>query len=119
MNYVLLQAAGRGDYSMLVLFVGMIIVMYFFTIRPQQRKAKEQKKFQDSLKKGDSVVTISGLHGKIAGFEKDCALVEVSKGVVLKFEKSSISFENTKAAYKVGDTDKKEAKKEEESEVKA
>ncbi|MCS7005126.1 MAG: preprotein translocase subunit YajC [Cytophagales bacterium] len=107
MYSLFLQASGgRADYSMLVLFIGMIIVMYFFTIRPQQRKAKEQKKFQDNLKKGDNVVTIGGLHGKVVGFEKDCVLIEVCRGTVLKFDKSSISYENTKASYNIGEVEK-------------
>lgn len=100
MYNILLQAAApqKGmDYTSLILFGGIIIVFYFFMIRPQQKKAKDQKVFRDSVKKGDAVVTIGGLHGKVSSVENDDTLwIEVDKGFRLKFEKSSISMEATK-----------------------
>ncbi len=98
LEFVLLQAKSFGSTYGMPMFMGAaFIVMYFFMIRPQQKKAKEQKAFRDGLKKGDNIVTIGGLHGKISSVEEDDTIVvEVDKGVKLKFEKSSVSAESTK-----------------------
>lgn len=94
MQTILLQAQG-GQASMiyqLVLWAGIIGVFYFFMIRPQQKKQKEQKKFLEELKKGDDIVTIGGLHGTVVSVYENTVTVEVDgKGTKLKFEKSSIS----------------------------
>jgi len=71
-------------------------VMYFFMIRPQQKKQSEQKKFLQELKKGDSVVTIGGLHGKIYEIEELTLMLEVDRGMRLKFDRSAISMEASK-----------------------
>ena len=60
----LLQAQGGGMIQPLFL-IGMVVVMYFFMIRPQAKKAKEQKKFSESIQAGEDIVTTSGIHGKI------------------------------------------------------
>ncbi len=100
LEFVLLQAApagGLAQYGNFLLIGGMIAIFYFFMMRPQQKKAKEAKLFKESMKKGDSVVTIGGLHGKIASIESDdTVVIEVDKSIKLKFEKSSISAEATK-----------------------
>ncbi len=75
-------------------------MFYFFMIRPQQKKAKEQKKFSEEVKKGDYVVTIGGVHGRIAEMEGDTIVLEVEKGGRIRFNKSSISMEATSAAKK-------------------
>ncbi len=67
-------------------------------IRPQQKKAKDQKKFAEEIKKGDYVVTIGGVHGRIAELEDDTIIVEVERGARIKFSKSAVSMESTKAA---------------------
>ena len=77
------------------LWAGVFAVLYFFMIRPQQQKAKEQKNFVSSLKKGDAVITIGGLHGKIASVEATTVTIDVDRGVKLTFDKSSISREAT------------------------
>jgi len=76
----------------------IVVVFYFFMIRPQMKKTKEQKVFRESLKKGDKVITIGGLHGKIVEIDEEAQTIdlEVASNVRLKFEKSSISLENTK-----------------------
>jgi preprotein translocase subunit YajC len=66
-------------------------------LRPQMKKQKEEKKFRESLQKGDSVVTIGGLHGKIVEVEGATVVLEVATGVRLRFEKSAISL-NTNTA---------------------
>jgi preprotein translocase subunit YajC len=96
-NTIFLQAAPGGGYSTLIMFGLIIVVFYFFMIRPQQKKAKEQTAFRQSIKKGDKVVTVGGLHGKIYSIEADdTILVEVDRDVRLKFEKSAISMESSK-----------------------
>ena len=98
MYSILLQAAAGSNTSMIynvLLWVAIIGVFYFFMIRPQQKKQKDQKGFIESLKKGDSVVTIGGLHGRIASVDATTIALEVDRGVKLTFEKSSISREAT------------------------
>ena len=83
---VLLQAAQPGfDYSSLILFAAMGLVFYFFMIRPQQKKQKEQKKFREELKKGDLVVTIGGLHGRVYSVDAETITLDVDKGIKLVF----------------------------------
>ena len=94
---ILLQApqAGAGaNLQTMLLFGGMIMVFYFFLIRPQQKKQKEAKKFRDSLKKGDNVITAGGIYGKVVAVEGETVQIEVDRGMKLKMQKSSISNEN-------------------------
>ncbi len=106
---ILLQAAGGSAILPQLLFFGAIfIVFYFFFIRPQQTKQKEQKKFREALKKGDQVVTIGGLHGKVHALEGNLVVLEVDRGVKLTFEKSSISQENTNKIAPVQKAEKAE-----------
>jgi preprotein translocase subunit YajC len=76
-----------------ILLIGF--VFYFFMIRPQMKKQKEEKKFRENIKKGDSVVTIGGIHGKVVEIEAATILVEVAMGTRLRFEKSAVSMSNT------------------------
>ncbi|AQG82176.1 preprotein translocase subunit YajC [Spirosoma montaniterrae] len=98
MYAVLLQAPAGSNTPMIynvLLWVAIIGVFYFFMIRPQQKKQKDQKTFVDNLKKGDNVVTIGGLHGRVASVDGTTVTLEVDKGVKMTFEKSSISREAT------------------------
>ncbi len=88
--------AGMSSLMQYLPLVGVVVVMYFFMIRPQQKKQKEQITFRDSLKKGDKVVTIGGLHGKIAEIDNDTVTIDVDRGTKLTFERTSISAEATK-----------------------
>lgn len=98
---ILLQAQpGGGQYFQLVFFGAIILVFYFFMIRPQQKKAKDQKKFIEEIKKGDYIVTIGGAHGYVAEMEGDTFLLEVEKGGRIRFNKSAISLEATRLANK-------------------
>ena len=65
-------------------------------IRPQQKKQKDQKKFIESVKKGDMIVTIGGIHGKVTAIEEDTIILEIERGAKMKIEKSSISLEASK-----------------------
>ena len=96
---ILLQAQGQGTgWQSMIFFGAIIVIFYFFMIRPQQKKAKDQKKFVDEIKKGDYVVTIGGAHGYIAELEGDTFLLEIEKGGRIRFNKTAISLEATKAA---------------------
>ncbi|MEO1052907.1 MAG: preprotein translocase subunit YajC [Bacteroidota bacterium] len=95
---ILLQGTGGGGGStgMLFLFGGMFIIFYFFMIRPQQKKQKEQKKFAEEIKKGDEVVTIGGMHGKVFAVDDATVTLEIDKSTKVKFQKSAISLEASK-----------------------
>ena len=96
---VLLQAApgGGGAGTMqLVLLGGMILVFWLFMIRPQAKKAKLAKQFQEQMQKGSRIVTIAGIHGKVNKINDDGTIeIETSPGSYLKIEKSAISMEWT------------------------
>lgn len=70
----------------------MFVVIYFFMIRPQQKKAKQEKEFEATLKVGDRIITKSGLHGKVAELAEGTVVVETMAGK-LKMERSAISME--------------------------
>jgi len=75
-------------------FLLIFVVLYFFMIRPQMKKQKKEKSFIESIKRGDKVVTKSGLHGKIADLSEklDAVILETGSGK-MTFDKSSLSFE--------------------------
>ena len=96
---ILLQASSGGSsIPFYVMMGGMIVVFYFFMIRPQQKKAKDAKKFTEEIKRGDYVVTIGGAHGEVAELEGDTFILEVEKGGRIRFNKTAISMDATKAA---------------------
>ncbi|HJP62969.1 MAG TPA: preprotein translocase subunit YajC [Mucilaginibacter sp.] len=96
---ILLQASGAGGFGLqqMLPLVLIIIVFYFFMIRPQVKKQKDQKKYVEELKKGDKVITTAGIHGRIADVSETTFLVETEGGGKIRFEKSSISLEASKA----------------------
>ena len=94
---VLLQIPGGGAGTMNLIFIGGILwVLYVGRIRPQQKKQKDQKKFIGAIKKGDTVVTLGGLHGKITSMDDNTVTLEVDRGARIKMEKSSLSLEASK-----------------------
>ncbi len=104
MTHYILQASASGGVGsfQLIFLVGMILVFWLFFIRPQAKKAKDQKKFIENLQKGDKIVTISGIHGKIQQVNEDGTLnIEVSPGNYIKIERSAISMEWTNQLNKV------------------
>ena len=85
----MLTVEGQGTHTLL--FFGLIfLVMYFFMIRPQIKKQKKENKFRSELKKGDSVITIGGIHGKITEVKENSVIIE-NYGVKMKIEKSAVS----------------------------
>ena len=81
---------GGGFTSFLPLIL-IILVFYLFFIRPQMRKSKEQRKFREAIKKGDKIVTIGGIHGKILEVRETTVLIEVEGQNRLTIEKSAVS----------------------------
>jgi preprotein translocase subunit YajC len=84
----------------------MFVVLYFLMIRPQQKKQKQEKEFEKTLKVGDKIITKSGIHGRIAELTEDTAVIETMAGKI-KMERSAISLELTK---KVNPVTKQEVK---------
>ncbi len=93
---------GNSSNIMSLIFLPlMILVFWLFFIRPQSKRAKNQKKFIEEIGKGDKIVTIAGIHGTINKVNEDGTLqIEVSPGSYLKIEKSAISMDWTAALNK-------------------
>lgn len=90
-----LQASTSGISSMLP-FLAMIVVIYFFMIRPQMKKQKKEKVFQAEIKKGTRVITSSGIHGKIVEVNENDNTITIETGAgKIKFEKAAISMDLT------------------------
>lgn len=95
LNDILLMAPAKGGspLSQLLPFALIIVVFYFFMIRPQMKKQKEVKKFRESLQVGSKIVTIGGIHGKIKEMNETTAVIE-TEGGRLRIEKAAISSES-------------------------
>jgi preprotein translocase subunit YajC len=95
------KSASGGFGPQIFILGGMILVFWLFFIRPQAKRAKNQKKFIEDLQKGEKIVTIAGIHGTINKVNEDGTLsVEVSPGSYIKIEKSAISMDWTAALNK-------------------
>lgn len=79
-----------GQYGSLIWIAVMVAMMYFLILRPQKKQQKERSAMMDSLKKGDRVVTIGGIHGIVRGIREDRVTVEVASEVYVHFSKSAI-----------------------------
>lgn len=82
---------GGGMFSTVIMFGLIILIFYFMILRPQQKRQKDREQLLTSLKKGDRVITIGGIHGTIVGLEEKTVLVQIADNVKVKYEKSSIS----------------------------
>ena len=103
----LLQAAPAGGSgpmggggSMMIMILLMILIFYFFMIRPQQKKQKKLEEARNSLQKGDRIVTIGGIHGKITDVKNTTFVVEISNGVRIEVDKAAISFNDADLSQK-------------------
>jgi len=101
-NFILLQtvttapAGGMmGSITSFLPLVLIVVVFYFFMIRPQMKKQKEAKKFMAEIKKGDKIITIGGIHGKIAEVSETTFMIEVEGGNRLKISKTAVSMDNS------------------------
>jgi preprotein translocase subunit YajC len=93
-NIILLQVGGAGTMN-IIFMVAIFAVFYFFLIRPQAKKQKEQTKFVDQLEKGNEVITASGIVGKINKIEGNFVTLQVDTKTFLKVTKSAVSKEMT------------------------
>lgn len=89
--FLMAPADGEGGIMSFLPLILIIVVFYFFMIRPQLKKQKEQRKFRDSLGKGDKVVTIGGIHGKIAELKEKSVVLDLGNNLQITVEKSAIS----------------------------
>ncbi len=107
--FLMMDPSGKGSSTSTLILMGMmILVFYFFMIRPQAKKAKDQKKYINDLQKGDKVVTIAGIHGTINKVNDDNTIsLETSPGSYIKIEKSAISMEWSAQVNKVAATEEK------------
>ena len=107
--FLMMDPSGKGSSTSTLFLLGMmILVFWLFMIRPQAKKAKQQKEFINKMQKGDKVVTIAGIHGTIYKVNDDNTLMlEVSPGSYIKIEKSTISLEWSKNQSKGTTTETK------------
>lgn len=98
MLHILLQtpSPSGGFPTGFIFVILMLLVLYFFMIRPQQKRQKEQKRYIEALKVGDLIVTVGGLHGKVISVSKDTLVLEIDKGTKVTLERSSVSYEASK-----------------------
>lgn len=94
---ILIQASSGSGWQTMIMMVLIIGIMYFTMIRPQTKKANEERKFVESLQKGDKVVTTGGIHGKITDVSESTFMLEVDNNVRIKIERKAISGDATKA----------------------
>lgn len=92
MNFTLLAAAQQGSmWPTILMMVALFAIMYFFMIRPQQKKQKEVNRFRDALAVGQDVVTIGGIHGTIKNIDGNIITLKVATGVDIRVEKAAIN----------------------------
>ncbi len=96
MSTFFLQAAGGGIMSFLPMVL-IIVVFYFFMIRPQMKKQKDHKKYIEELDVNSKVVTTAGIHGRIVEVSDTTFLLDVGSGVKMRFDKTAISLDASKA----------------------
>ena len=97
MNLFIFLSQNDNPYTQLVFFILVFGVFWFFMIRPQVKKQKQERKFRAELKKGDKVITSGGLHGKIVEVSEKTVKIDVGSSIILKFDKSGISAELSNA----------------------
>ena len=95
MTNIILAAQAQGDgggYSMIIMMVAIFAIMYFFMIRPQQKKQKEIRNFQNSIQEGTKVITAGGVYGTVkkVNIESNSLDLEVSRGVVITVDRNYV-----------------------------
>ena len=99
LNILLMAPQGQGGqqsgWMSFLPLVLIIVVFYFFFIRPQMKRSKDQKKFKESLQKGQKIITIGGIHGRIVEIQDTTVTIEVENSIRLRVEKSAVAMDNT------------------------
>jgi preprotein translocase subunit YajC len=99
LNDILLSAVSNPGSSIpqYILIGGIVVVFYFFMIRPQQRRQREQRNFLKQIEKGEQLITIGGIHGKVYEVAEDTVTLEIdSKGSKVTVSKGAISLESSR-----------------------
>lgn len=91
------EAATPSAWTSFLPLILIVVVFWFFMIRPQMKKQKEMKQFRDSLQKGDKIVTTGGIYGKVAEIQEYFIIMEVEGGVRLKMDKAAVIRDMTAA----------------------
>lgn len=91
-------AGGGGNFTMLIMMAAVFGIMYFFMIRPQRKREKELQSLREALKKGDEVVTSSGIHGEVWEVKDAFVIIAVESAAKIKMDKSAIAMVNGKGA---------------------
>ena len=86
---------GQNPWSSLIPLLLIMVVFYFFLIRPQMKRQKDLKSFRESLKKGDHIITAGGIYGKINNISDNVITIDVGNNVLLKVDKSSVMRDTT------------------------
>jgi len=82
---------GPGGLESLIFPIGLVLIFYFFLIRPQMKRQKEHKKMVEALQKGDEVQTEGGVMGRLVDLGENFAKIEVAEGVVIKVRRQSVA----------------------------
>lgn len=90
------QGGQNGGIMSFLPLIAIVVVFYFFMIRPQMKKAKDQKKYIEGLKKGDKILTIGGIYGKVTEVKDDATIImEIEDGTKMKISKNAVSHDAT------------------------
>ena len=100
LNFVMQASGQQSPWMSFMPFILIIVVFYFFMIRPQMKKQKELRKYRESLKKGDKVITTGGIYGKVTEVKDAHVVVEISRDVNVKIDKSAIVMDMSDVARK-------------------
>lgn len=87
---IILQATGQNPLMSFLPLLLIIVVFYFFMIRPQMKRQKEMKNFRESLKKGDKVITSGGIYGRIVEMQDTTVFIEIDTNVKIKVDKAAL-----------------------------
>lgn len=102
LNVLLMSPASQGGgsgtgWSSMLMIVAVIVIFYFFMVRPQSARAKKEKQFRESLQKGQKVVTVSGVHGKVVEIKETTIILEIANNVQIEVEKSAVAIDMANA----------------------
>lgn len=101
---VLLMLGGSGGegsgYSSIFMLLAIVVIFYFFMIRPQSKKAKKEKEFREALQRGQKVITIGGIHGKIADVKETSVVLNLGNDIKIEVEKSAVAIDLTNTDVK-------------------
>jgi preprotein translocase subunit YajC len=93
--FILLQTTPGSGIASFLPFLLIMVVFYFFMIRPQINRQRAEQEFQKELKKGDKVTTVGGIYGKVTGIKESKIILEISENTKITIERNSISREKS------------------------